>query len=62
MTFPDLSDMPKLTVPELLADFDAYLDNVVAGAFYLIVEEGRSSCVLMPYTEKFAVYTEPKAE
>lgn len=49
--------MPKLTVAELIADFDNYIDRVAAGAFYLIVTVDRPSCVLMPYTEEFKFYT-----
>jgi hypothetical protein len=42
--------MTAITQDELLADFDAILDRVIAGEYFLIDgETSGGGCVLMPY-------------
>lgn len=45
---PSVEQMTPITQAELLADFDAILDRVVNGEFFLLKGDGQD-CVLMPY-------------
>jgi antitoxin (DNA-binding transcriptional repressor) of toxin-antitoxin stability system len=47
--FPKLEDMIPISVPQLLAEFDAILDRVEAGECVRIVEDGKPTLILIPY-------------
>jgi hypothetical protein len=48
LMLPSLDQMTLITQTELLDDFDAILDRVIAGEYFLVKGEG-PDCVLMPY-------------
>lgn len=46
---PAMDTMTPITQDQLLADFEAIIDRVVAGEYFLL--SGGVACVLMPYTD-----------